>query len=87
MINYGDFEMPKLKIPKFKHKENSQRRSEIAKVPFKYRITNYWGEDQAYFKFKRKTLLEKEDYPEKFDKFPEINQAVLETITNDLNLG
>ena len=78
--------MPKVKIPQFSERHNSERRAEIAKVPFKYKITSYWGEDQAYFRFKRNKLLEKDDKIEKDEKLPNINHSVVESYTNDADI-
>lgn len=78
--------MPEVKVPKFKHKDNLQRLSELEKIPFNYRITNYCAEENAYLKFKRKTLLEKEDYSKSQPKFPEINQSMLDAVPISLEL-
>ncbi|CAI2362723.1 unnamed protein product [Moneuplotes crassus] len=84
--NFGEFEMPKVKAPNFSHRSSSQIQAELAKVPFKCRITNYCGEDQAYFRFKNNTLLQKEDSPDIQKILPEISQNVMKIQTENLEL-
>ncbi|CAI2361513.1 unnamed protein product [Moneuplotes crassus] len=85
--NFGEFEMPKVEPPKFIHRSSSQIQAELAKVPFRSRITNYCGENQAYFRYKRNTLLQKEDSPDIQKKLPEINQKVLDVLAKNAEIS
>ena len=53
--------MPKVKVPKFKHKSASELKKPV--VPFKLRVVSYAGEDKAYMKFKQGKLLDETDHP------------------------
>lgn len=84
--NFGEFEMPKVETPKFSHRSSSEVRAELAKVPFRYRITNYCGEDRAYFRFKNNTLLQKEDSPDLERSLPRIQREIEKSNSVDLEL-